>query len=516
MRRVVSLFLPTWSTDRIRRKMRATQPDEAYPDDTPLVTAMADHGRRVIAAVDGAAARAGIRAGMTLTKARMLAPELVVAEADAAGDLEALRRLALWATRRHAPFAAADPPSGIWVDITGCASLFGSERALLKDLHRRVSATGYAVQIAVADTPGCAHAVARHVPAGRPVTIEPGQQRKAMALLPIAALRVESRIVEELRKLGFERIEQLLTTERAPVARRFGLDLYRRLDQALGHVPEPIEPVFAEAIPRARRRLLEPIATAEAFAQVIDDLAADLADALVRTAKGARTLDLFFHRVDGHVQAVRVGTATPTRDPRHIAKLFAPRIEKVDPGLGIEAMTLVAPLVEPLAAAQSELDRSGKRGPDLPALVDTLANRFGQRSLYRLGARPSAMPERGIATLPAIGTGAVQQWADDLPRPSRVLNPPEPIQVTAMLPDHPPAMFVWRRKRHRVVQADGPERLHGEWWRESGLEAEQPYSVRDYFQVEVDGGGRYWLFRLGDGQWPASEPMQWFLHGAFA
>jgi protein ImuB len=85
-----------------------------------------------------------------------------------------------------------------------------------------------------------------------------------------------------------------------------------------------------------------------------------------------------------------------------------------------------------------------------------------------------------------------------------------------MLPDHPPAMFVWGRKRYRVVQADGPERLHGEWWRESGHEARTPYAVRDYFQVEVDGGGRYWLFRQGDGEHAATGAMAWFIHGAFA
>ncbi|MCY1188671.1 Protein ImuB [compost metagenome] len=97
-----------------------------------------------------------------------------------------------------------------------------------------------------------------------------------------------------------------------------------------------------------------------------------------------------------------------------------------------------------------------------------------------------------------------------------MLSPPEPIDVTAMLPDHPPAMFVWRRKRFRVAQADGPERLHGEWWREQGHEASLPLAVRDYYQVETVSGGRYWLFRLGDGENPSTGPMRWFIHGAFA
>jgi hypothetical protein len=39
----------------------------------------------------------------------------------------------LWCGR-YSPFVAPDPPNGIWVDITGCAALFGSEHMLLKDV----------------------------------------------------------------------------------------------------------------------------------------------------------------------------------------------------------------------------------------------------------------------------------------------------------------------------------------------------------------------------------------------
>lgn len=452
---------------------------------------------------------------MTVTKARSLAPELVLADADPGEDLAALGRLALWCGR-YSPFVAPDPPDGIWLDITGCAELFGNERGLLKNLHRRVAAANYALQIAVADTAGCAHAVARHVPAGRPVTIERGSQRKAIALLPIASLRLEAGIVDGLRKLGFERVEQLIDTPRGPLARRFGRRLHQRLDQALGHAGEAIEPILAPHVPRSRRDLMEPIGTPEAFAKVIDALVTDLGKQLVQMGHGVRRLDLYFHRVDGHRQAMRVGTAAPSRDTRHLAKLLAATIEQVAPGLGIEAMMLVAPLTEPLGGAQPDLARAARRETDIGELVDALANRFGQSALHRAAPFAGGMPERSVAIVPALGNAAGQRWADDLPRPGRLISPPQPIQVTAMLPDHPPAMFVWGRKRYRVTQADGPERLHGQWWRDDGHEASTPYSVRDYFQVEVEGGGRYWLFRLGDGEHAATGPMRWFIHGAFA
>ncbi|MBN8814536.1 MAG: DNA polymerase Y family protein [Sphingomonas sp.] len=512
-RRVVSIFLPTWQTDRLRRKDTARE----LAADTPLATVVPDHGRRVIAAADGAARAVGVAAGMTLTKARTFAPELQVVDAEPDADADGLRRLALWAGTRYSPLVAPDPPNGLWLDVKGCEGLFSTERALLKDLHRRTAAFGLTVQIAVADTAGCAHAVARHVPAGRPVTVEPGDVRKAIALLPIAALRLEATTVDGLRKLGFERIEQLIGTPRAPLAKRFGLGLHRRLDQALGNLPEPIEPVFPEHTPRARRGFMEPIATPEAFGRVIGDLAADVVDQLVRIGKGARRLDCLFHRVDGHVQAVRVGMATPTRDAAHMAKLLRAKIEIVEPGLGIEAMTLVVPLAEAMGSSQRDgLETGMGRGPDLAALVDALSNRFGHRSLHRTAPRAGTMPERSIDAPAALDAARAVAWDDDLPRPARMLARPEPVEVIALLPDDAPRLFVWRGRRFPVARGDGPERLHGEWWRDGGVEGERPYTVRDYYQVETATGGRYWLFRLGDGVNPSTGPMRWFIHGAFA
>lgn len=483
----------------------------------PLVTAIPDHGRRIVAAVDAHARALGIAPGMTITNARSFAPEIEVIDAEPQADFEGLRKLALWAGQRYSPIVAPDAPDGLWLDITGCAALFSTEAALLKDLHRRIAGFGVSIQIAVADTAGCAHAVARHVPAGRPVTIDPNAHRKAMELLPIPALRLEPDIVEGLRKLGFERIEQLIGAPRGPLAKRFGRSLHRRLDQALGSVAEPIEPIFPEHLPRARRGFMEPIATPEAFAKVIGELVADTIDQLARVGKGARRLDCYFHRIDGHTQVIRVGTATPSRDQAHLAKLLCAKIETVEPGHGIEAMTLLISLMDHVAARQGEsLERLGQRGPDLAALVDTLGNRFGNGSLHRMTVRPSGMPERSAQTAPPLGAAQGDGWDDDLPRPARMLARPEPIEVIALLPDDAPRMFIWRGKRYRVTQGDGPERLHGEWWRDAGAEGEQPLSVRDYYQVETMSGGRYWLFRAGDGESASTGPMRWYIHGAFA
>jgi protein ImuB len=92
-----------------------------------------------------------------------------------------------------------------------------------------------------------------------------------------------------------------------------------------------------------------------------------------------------------------------------------------------------------------------------------------------------------------------------------LFSPPRAVDAVALLPDHPPVQFTWRRRAHRVRRADGPERIFGEWWQSDAAF----FAVRDYFQVEDQDGQRFWLFRQGDGEHPESGDMAWYLHGVF-
>jgi protein ImuB len=231
-----------------------------------------------------------------------------------------------------------------------------------------------------------------------------------------------------------------------------------------------------------------------------------------RSGHGARRLDLLFERVDGTTQAIRIGTARASRDVRHLARLLKERIERIDPGLGVEAMRLVVPRMDALVPVQAaaRLTPADGEEPDISPLIDRLANRLGPRRVYRVAPVDSAVPERSVrqvqAQEPMVGT-----WPADLPRPVRLLDPPQPVEAMALLPDHPPMAFTWRRVRHRVRRADGPERIAGEWWKRGG----ETRSVRDYFRVEDEDGHRYWLFRRGDGENGITGDMRWFLHGFF-
>ena len=330
----------------------------------------------------------------------------------------------------------------------------------------------------------------------------------------MAALRIDGQTAAGLRRLGLDRVGQLAATARGPLARRFGPGLLLRLDQALGRVREAIEPVLPPEIVAAQRDFVEPISTPEAICAVILVLVQEACTVLEQRGEGARRLDLAFERVDGTVQVVRIGTARPARNVRHLARLLDERIEEVDPGLGIEAMRLVLPCVEPLHPSQDESGFGADEAleADLSELVDRLLNRLGAGRVYRLGATESDVPERSQQAMPLHEAGAAAEaWISAWPRPVRLLARPEPVEALALLPSFPPRAFMWHRVRHLVTYADGPERITGEWW----CRDREVVAVRDYWTVENQAGRRFWLFRQGNGTDPATGSLSWFLHGFF-
>ncbi len=480
--------------------------------------------RVMLAAVDDTAVMAGLAPGMPLAGAHALAPDLETAPHDPQGDAAALARLATWC-EGYSPWTASDGlelggAAGLLLDATGCAHLFGGEPALLADLEAWLAGRGFTARAALAETLGAAWALARFgPPQGASETmlrvVPTGGLRAALAPLPPAALRLPAETCELLARLGLRRIGDLLELPPAVLVPRFGPLLARRLRQALGAEAEPLTPGAPPPPPQARRLFAEPIATPEDLARALDGLSAALCDRLEAEGLGARRLVLTAVKVDGGQQRLSVGTSRPCRDPGHLTYLFRDRLERLDPGFGVEAMTLSAAVVEPLAARQISL--AGRDlvdgGTGLSDLLDRLTSRLGAGGVYGLAPCASHLPERAVTACPVLdGLKRPQSWRRGQPRPLRLFDPPQPVEVLALLPDHPPQRFRWRRLQHRVVRAEGPERLTGEWWCDAAAmdthgQGHRGAETRDYFRVEDEDGRRYWLYRSAG---------RWFLHGLFA
>lgn len=490
------MWLPHWPITRLNRGV-STSPDR------PLVTIQTIRGVRHLASVGEAGEAQGLSVGQTLTAARAVCPALVPIDADPAADEAALANLAAWC-ERYTPMVAPDPPDGLWLDITGCTCVFGTEDALVRDFFARLERNAIPCRVAVADTTGAAWALARAE-----------KQSAELGDLPIAGLRLDAGTVSGLRRLGLRTVKDLLRIPRAQITARFGAMPVLRLDQMLGAIEEAIDWLRPPIEWHERLAFAEPIGTAEDLARALSQLAERLCVRLAEQDKGGQRFVARFFRVDEVEPRIAVSTALPIRDAGYLAKLLGEKLDTVDPGFGIEVIALEAEAVAPLAAPQTQLVSAGDATRQLAAVVDTLSNRLGAERVSRVAPYASHVPERSVRRVPPL---PVKQpsWVNDpaAPRPIRLLRRPEEISVIAPVPDDPPIRFSWRGVAHRVRAAAGPERIAAEWWRGKRSSGRPETDlIRDYYRVEDSDGARFWIFRSG--LHAEDHTPRWYLHGLF-
>ena len=513
----------------------------------------------VISAVTRAAAQRGARAGARLTDARALDPGLVAIPADPAGDAALVERLARWAAR-WSPLVEVDGTDGLRLDVTGVAHLFGGEAALVADVRRRFAALGLTTKTAVAATPGAAWALARFVRKTLTPTLSRAREREgaakrrkgeghdlaaALAPLPVAALRLSPQATRTLERLGLKTIGALAGVPRRALARRFreADNPVDALDRALGRKPEPLTATACEPPPRAMLGLEEPATHPDAAAQALERLIPELVAQLERRHLGARRLALSGFRVDGSTAVASVATSIPSREPKHLRRLLADKVQALDPQFGFDAFALEASWAESLDAAQDSLVEEPGGERDIARLIDRLSVKLGPERVQTPRAQESHFPERssgwgsalssspafagegnhakhggGVAGGSVFNPSTIRSAANGSPprassggnRPQRLLDAPEEISVIYATPEGVPRRFVWRHAVHDIARVEGPERIAPEWWH-----APSKARLRDYYRVEDISGRRFWIYRegvIGDGRGGAPA---WYLHGLF-
>ena len=471
----------------------------------PFILTAPDHGRMIITAVNPFAHQQGIVVGMVLADARVVVPSLKYFDDIPALPQKLLRSIARWCIR-FSPIVTIDLPDGIIIDATGCAHLWNGERSYLDSIDRRLKQIGYNVNVAMADTPGKAWAMAHFGNQGRIINCD--GELTHFLLLPPASLRLEVATIKRLDKLGLRQIRDILSMPRSVLRRRFGNHLLVRLDQALGQQEEVIQPVqpiepYSERLP-----CLEPIVTATGIEIALKKLLELLCRRMQQEGKGVRKVIFKCYRMDGNIQEIDIGTNHASSNVHHLFKLFEIKISSIEPALGIELFTLEAPKVEDVYSTQEKFwnKASGLENPELIKLLDRVSNKISANIIHRFLPVEHHWPERSVKIATSFNEKMTTQWRTDKQRPIYLLQNPEPIRVTAPIPDYPPMLFRYQNKLHKVEKADGPERIEREWWIEEGQH-------RDYYAVEDEEGRRYWLFRSGH---YSDKNYQWFIHGFFA
>lgn len=494
--------------------------------DIPSVVVAKDHNAILLHSIDEAAVSAGLSVGLPLANARAICPELTVYDADPAADAKTLDDIADWCDR-FTPLVALDAPYGLFLDITGCAHLFGGERALLQIATGALSRRGFAVSAAIAGTSIAARTLTR---CASGTIAASGEEAEATGPLPVAALGADPAITTGLRRAGLKTIGDVAARAPHEISARFGAAFTTLLGHALGRGDAPISPRKPLPDYIVEKRFPEPIATDTVVTLTLQSLARMLVAAMDKQGKGARQLEASFFRTDGAVRSIMVETGRPVTQPELIDRLFRERLDSLndplDPGFGFDLIRLAAGRTELVVQQQRDLDANVHDNDRLSALIDRIAARIGGKRVVVHLPLQSHIPERASLALPAqhhLAAAGAAAWPERVAgepplRPLRLFERPEPINVPfATVPDGPPHQFTWRRALHAVVRVEGPERIAMEWWKQDGASL-----TRDYFRVEDAEGQRFWIFRDGlyESELTDEEgepvPAKWYVHGLFA
>jgi len=523
-RRFLSLWLPRLPIDRIKRQLARVNAAPANLD--PGIVVAKQNNALQIYALDDAAAQLGLEIGLPLANARAICPHLQVFDADEAADAKALNDIADWCDR-FTPLVALDLPHGLFLDITGCAHLFGREAALMRLLCSVLTVQGFAVSAAIAGTSVCARTMNRHVH-GR--IIRDGEEADAVRPLPVSALGADDAITRGLRRAGLKTIGDVASRERHEITARFGAGFTTLLEHALGQGDAPISPRKPLPDYIVEKRFAEPVATEGVISATLSRLAEMLVGAMGQQGKGARRLEAHFFRTDGAVRALMVDTGQPVTRAEVIDRLFYERLgalsDPLDPGFGFDLIRLSASRTEIVVQQQRDLDANVHDNDELTALIDRIAARIGGRRVVVHLPQDTHIPERAALAAPAqhhLAAAVQAAWPARVEgepplRPLRLFEQPELMEVPlALVPDGPPRHFTWRRATHTVMRVEGPERVAMEWWKQNGQAL-----TRDYFRIEDEAGLRFWIYRDGlyERELKDNEgkpvPAKWFVHGLFA
>ncbi len=473
----------------------------------PFILSTPSNGRLVITALNPVASSLGLEKGMSLADARALIPSLEVLDNIPHLEGKLLNRFAHWAIR-FTPVVSIDPPDGLILDITGCTHLWGGEKSYVNEITSKIQTLGYHVKTAIADTIGASWALAHYA---RPSQIiENDLYSENMMSLPPESMRLEPSITERLHKLGLKEIRDLLNLTRSSLKRRFGDTLIKRLNQGFGIEAEIIPFIVPVEPYEERLSSMEPIQTRKGIEIALQKLLETICHRLTMEQKGLRKCMFRCYREDGKTSEIAISTNSPSHHAEHLFKLFENDISTIRPGTGIEVFSVSAVVVEDLPSGQEKIWESaggGLHDQRVSELYDRLMASRDVVAISRFLPAEHHLPEKSYKAAGSLSEQTTHAWKSNPARPLYVLSPPELIEVTAPIPDYPPMFFNYQGKRHKIIKADGPERVEQEWWIQRGRH-------RDYYAVEDEEGKRYWLFRSG--HYDEQKTYKWFIHGLFS
>jgi protein ImuB len=476
---------------------------------------------RVVAATRPAR-QAGVRAGMSLTQARALLPDLIARGRDDASERAAQEAL-LEVAGSFSPQVESREPGAALAEISGTEHLFPGDRPE-HDLGQAATVAaetiGLPIRVGIASSTQAAR-IAAELP-DSPTVVPAGHESTFLAPLPLHRLTPELRTAERLERWGVRTVGDFARLPAAEVTSRLG-DEGRLLHQAARGVdPRPLVPHQPPARVSEGMVLEWPVATMEPFLAAATTALERIQRRLLQGGVACRCLEIDLElEPEGH-HCRTLELPAPTSDVRTLLELLRLDLEAHPPGAPVAAFTCTAHPDRP-RQAQLTLFGAAELHPD--TVATTLARLSACLGPERVGS-PRVMdghlPER-YGSAPYEPPSPPKVVPEDREGHGllavRVLRPPVELEVISegsaetasstpdTQEDAQPLSGPFRLASVRTAPASsgngGSRRLQiqglvrvaaGPWTVEDGWWSEAPVD-REYWDVELSDGGLYRIYR---------------------
>jgi len=466
----------------------------------PLVISQQwQHASRVVAC-NSSARQQGIHPGMAVTAALGLVGNVQVLSRNENAERNTLERLAAWAGQFTSVVHLATARD-LLLEVAGSLTLFGGKERILQRVRDGLHALGYQVYLALAPTPLAAVWLAS---AGQEQYItDSAQLAKHILQLPLSVLKLQDRQQATLTGMGLRCIGDCVRLPRDGLARRLGPELLKKLDQALGRVPDPKAPYVPP--PRFSSSLLLPVEVeqVEALLFAVRRLVLELTGTLRGRNSGIRELHLQLIHQAQIVTDVELRLIVPGHDARHLLGLLQERLQRIQLPEPVRELLLTSGEFVALASCNQDWINPGNTASENAALlIERLRARLGEDAVHGLCQIAEHRPERawGFCT----PGGKEKRSESCFPEKTALLSSSFSSRPPWLLAE-PMALEMHGNRPYLdgdLTLECGHDRIESGWW--DGADV-----ARDYFIARNPQGMRFWIYRQLRGV------KGWFLHGIF-
>jgi len=487
-----------------------------------------------IVAATRRARKKGIQPGQSLAQARSLLPKLIARGRDAECERTAQEAL-LEVAETFSPRVEDAGEGVVFLDVTGMERHFAddpgsagvspaadAEQRLARAALRACDAISLPARVGIAASKLAAR-VAAELPKS-PIVVAPGEEATFLAPLPLTRLSPELEAAAMLQRFGLSSIGDLAKLPESEIASRLG-EVGRELHWAARGIdprplmPRPLPPEFREGM-----ELEWPLVALEPFLFIANAALDRLSKRMEIQGFACKRLEFTLTLDPEGYDARGIDLPAPTRDVKTMLTLMRLDLEKTPPGAPVVGFSFVAHPDRPRRAQLSLFGPSAVSPEKLATTIAKLVSILGDGRVGMPMTVDGHLPERysinvfspppppDMKRTPARARGLLAV---------RTFRPPIPIEVTTREAEGDDVQIASIRSiadqnsdtrqptpdtRRRIeagakVEIGGTVRIcSGPWRIEEGWWSDRP-DIREYWDVELERGGVYRVFRGGATEW---------------